>query len=104
MAWQRLSVVVAGGQAEALAEALEEAGALSTEIADADAGTPSESAVFAEPGAEAALWPRCRLTALFSTGLVPVGSKAYSVRFSAVRYWRATRWMSAGVTRRTAAR
>jgi ribosomal protein L11 methyltransferase len=65
MAWQRVSVVVAGEQAEALAERLEEAGAVSTEIADADAGTALEHAVFAEPGADAALWPRCRVTALF---------------------------------------
>jgi ribosomal protein L11 methyltransferase len=65
MAWQRVSVVVAGSEAEALAEALEEAGAVATDIADADAGTPRETAVFAEPGADSALWPRCRVTALF---------------------------------------
>lgn len=66
MAWQRVSVIVAGGEAEALAEALEEAGAVATEIADADAGTPQENAVFAEPGADASLWPRCRVSALFA--------------------------------------
>jgi ribosomal protein L11 methyltransferase len=65
MAWQRVSVVVAGADAEALADALEEAGAVSTDIADADAGTERESAVFAEPGADASLWPRCRVSALF---------------------------------------
>jgi len=65
VAWQRVSVIVAGGQAQALAERLEEAGAVSTEIADADAGSAREHAVFAEPGADAALWPRCRVTALF---------------------------------------
>ncbi len=65
MAWQRVSVIVAGAQAEAVEEALEEAGAVSTEIADADAGTPEEHAVFAEPGAESSLWTRCRVTALF---------------------------------------
>jgi ribosomal protein L11 methyltransferase len=65
MAWQRVSLVVDGAHAEALAEALEEAGAVSTEIADAGAGTLEEHAVFAEPGADAALWPRCRVTALF---------------------------------------
>jgi len=65
MAWQRVSVVVAGSAAEPLADALEEAGALSTEIADAHAGTEQEHAVFAEPGADAALWPQCRVTALF---------------------------------------
>lgn len=66
MAWQRVSVIVAGAQAEPLAEALEDAGAVSTEIADADAGTADEHALFAEPGAESSLWPRCRVTALFS--------------------------------------
>lgn len=65
MAWQRVSVIVAGAQAEALEDALGEAGALSTEIADADAGTADEHAVFAEPGADSSLWARCRITALF---------------------------------------
>ena len=65
MAWQRVGLVVAGTQAEALAAALEEAGALSTDLADADAGTPDESPLFGEPGAEVSVWPRCRVTALF---------------------------------------
>ena len=65
MAWRRLSVVVPGASAAALAEALESAGALSTELADADAGTADESAIFAEPGADPGVWPRCRLVALF---------------------------------------
>jgi ribosomal protein L11 methyltransferase len=64
MAWHRVSVVVAGAEAAGLVEALEAAGAVSTELADADAGTPDESAIFAEPGAEAGVWPRCRLVAL----------------------------------------
>ena len=66
MAWQRVAVVVAGEQAEPLADALEEEGALSVEIADADAGTADEHAVFAEPGADCAFWPRSRVTALFA--------------------------------------
>ena len=65
MAWQRLALVVDGSHAEALSEALEEAGALATEISDADAGTPREKAVFGEPGADAALWPRTLVSALF---------------------------------------
>lgn len=65
MAWQRVNVVVPGIHAEALAEALEERGALSTDLSDHDAGTAEEREVFAEPGAEAALWARCRLAALF---------------------------------------
>ncbi len=49
---------------ETLAEALEAQGALSTELADADAGTADESALFAEPGADPGVWPRCRVLAL----------------------------------------
>jgi ribosomal protein L11 methyltransferase len=69
MAWQRISLVVEGRHAEALADALEDEGAISTDIVDADAGTPAESAVFAEPGAEAPLWARCRVSALFPEDL-----------------------------------
>ena len=68
MAWQRLAAVVPGTGAGALAEALEAAGAVSTETTDADAGTAAESAIFAEPGADAAVWPRCRLVALLPEG------------------------------------
>jgi ribosomal protein L11 methyltransferase len=68
MAWQRLAAVVPGPGAGALAEALEAAGAVSTETTDADAGTAAESAIFAEPGADAAVWPRCRLVALLPEG------------------------------------
>ena len=65
MTWQRVDLVVGGDRAQALSEALGSQGAISTEIADADAGTPREHAVFAEPGADPALWPRCRVRALF---------------------------------------
>jgi len=68
MAWQRVVLVVAGDRAEALAEALEEAGALSTDLSDADAGTAAERSVFAEPGADVSVWPRCRVSALFADG------------------------------------
>jgi ribosomal protein L11 methyltransferase len=66
MPWQRLDLVVEGEHAEALAGALEEAGALSTELTDADEGTPAEKAVFGEPGADSRLWPRTRVSALFN--------------------------------------
>jgi ribosomal protein L11 methyltransferase len=65
MAWQRVSLVVAGEHAHALAELLEEAGATSTDLSDADAGTTEEHEWFAEPGVEETLWPRCRVSALF---------------------------------------
>ncbi len=64
MAWRRLGVVIAGSHALALVEALEAQGAVSTELADADAGTADESALFAEPGADPGVWPRCRVNAL----------------------------------------
>jgi ribosomal protein L11 methyltransferase len=65
VAWQRIDLVVEGQWAEALAEALADEGALSTEISDADAGTPAEHAVFGEPGSENSIWPRTRVRALF---------------------------------------
>jgi ribosomal protein L11 methyltransferase len=65
VAWQRVALVVEGTVAAALSDALEAHGALATEITDADAGTPEEQAVFGEPGAEAAPWPRARVSALF---------------------------------------
>ena len=71
MAWQRLEVVVDGRHARALGEALEEEGALATEITDADAGTEREQAVFGEPGVEAAPWPRALVSALFPTDSDP---------------------------------
>jgi len=64
MGWQRVELVVAGEDVEALVEALEASGALSTEVSDADAGTPEENAMFAEPGADPGYWPRCRVSAL----------------------------------------
>ena len=69
MGWQRVELAVDGALAEALCEALEEAGAVSTEITDADAGTPAESAVYGEPGAQPGPWPRCRIAALFPQGI-----------------------------------
>jgi ribosomal protein L11 methyltransferase len=71
VAWQRLALVVEGRHAEPLGEALEEAGALATEITDADAGTEREEALFGEPGADGGLWPRARLSALFAADADP---------------------------------
>jgi len=65
MGWQRVALAVPGAQAEALAQALESEGALSTDIADADAQTPDEQAIFGEPGLEIALWKHARVSALF---------------------------------------
>lgn len=66
MSWQRVELVVRGEHAQALADALEEAGALATELTDADAGTPEEQAVFGEPGSDTHVWPRTQVSALFN--------------------------------------
>ena len=76
MPWQRIALVVEGRHAEELGEALTERGALSIEVTDADAGTEAERAVFGEPGAEAAPWPRARLAALFEEGADPRNAMA----------------------------
>lgn len=68
MAWQRLALVVEGGDAEALGDALEARGAIAIEVTDADAGTGAERAAFGEPGSGAATWPRARVAALFDAG------------------------------------
>ena len=68
MAWQRVNLVVPGADAEALSEALEEHGAISTDLSDADAGTAAEREVLLEANEQAALWPRCRVSALFAAG------------------------------------
>jgi ribosomal protein L11 methyltransferase len=63
MPWLALQFEVAGPQAEALSEALLELGAESVTIEDADAATPEESPLYAEPAAPR-VWPRNRLSAL----------------------------------------
>ena len=65
MPHQRVTLIVPGADAEELSEALEAEGAVSTDLADADADTAAEREIFAEPGAQPAFWARCRLTALF---------------------------------------
>jgi ribosomal protein L11 methyltransferase len=67
MAWQALSVYVDGAIAEALSDALVEAGAVSVSIEDADAGTAAEDAQFGEPGSPPAEpWPHSQVCALFA--------------------------------------
>ena len=68
MAWQRAGPRDRGSTAPKRSPTrLEAAGALSTELADADAGTPAERALFGEPGAEARRCGRAAgSTALFA--------------------------------------
>ena len=65
MPYLALCFDAAAGDAERWADALLEAGALSVDAADANAGTVEEAAIFGEPGSLPAPWPATRLTALF---------------------------------------
>src|SRR5258706_16027351 len=70
---QQLALIVAESLAEALSDALLAAGALSVSIPDADAGRPSERALFDEPGAAATpqAWPRNCLSVLLAADADP---------------------------------
>ncbi|MBU0603464.1 MAG: 50S ribosomal protein L11 methyltransferase [Gammaproteobacteria bacterium] len=65
--WITVTLLADSTHAEELSDALLEAGALSVDIEDADAGTPDEQPQFGEPGMPVAveLWPHSRLHALF---------------------------------------
>src|SRR5690242_2111015 len=67
MSWLSANIVVERELAEPLSDALIEAGALSVDVSDADAGTPDERPIFDEPGgAPAPQWSRARVAALFN--------------------------------------
>jgi len=64
--WYSVFLKAAADQAEALSEALMEAGALSVSLEDADAGTPEERPQFGEPGSvNERLWDHSIVIALF---------------------------------------
>jgi ribosomal protein L11 methyltransferase len=67
MSWLCATIIVDRELAEPLSDALMDAGALSVDVSDADAGTPDERPIFDEPGgAPAPQWSRARLSALFT--------------------------------------
>ena len=67
MSWVCATVIVDRSLADALSDALVEAGALSVDVSDADAGTPDERPIFDEPGGvPAPQWSRVRVAALFT--------------------------------------
>lgn len=66
MHYQQAAIAVAAHQAEPLSDALMEAGALSTAIEDAHAGTAREQPLFGEPGMPSEpLWQHSVIIALF---------------------------------------
>lgn len=67
MTWLSVSIETDCAHADALADALLEAGALSASIEDADAGTPEETPQFGEPGSVTTPgWTRSRVVALLT--------------------------------------
>lgn len=66
MNWTEIVIEVARDNAEALSDALMEAGALSVSVEDADEGTDAERPLFGEPGMEPAeaAWEHSRVVAL----------------------------------------
>jgi ribosomal protein L11 methyltransferase len=66
MSWTEVVIEIARDHAEALSDALMEAGALSVSVEDADEGTDQEKPLFGEPGMEPteAAWEHSRVVAL----------------------------------------
>ncbi len=66
MSWTEVVIEIARAHAEALSDALMEAGALSVSVEDADEGTDQEKPLFGEPGMEPteAAWEHSRVVAL----------------------------------------
>lgn len=66
MSWIEIVIEVARDHAEALSDALMEAGALSVSVEDADEGTDAERPLYGEPGMEPteAAWEHSRVVAL----------------------------------------
>ena len=100
MPWFSVSFEMAAADVEAVTDALLADGALSVDVADADAGTTAERALFAEPGAEPAHgWRRSLVSALVAEDADPAALLAaacaraglapppHSVRFVAEQDW-----------------
>jgi ribosomal protein L11 methyltransferase len=94
MSWLLLRIPASAAEAERLADALLEQGALSSAIEDANAGTEREEAVFGEPGLanSPALWTDSLVTALF-----PAATEIATVVQEAARQAQLARLPSYGV-------
>lgn len=69
MSWLSVSFEVSANEVESVSDALLEAGVVSVDVTDADAGTPAERPVFGEPGtADPHPWRRSRINALLAEG------------------------------------
>jgi ribosomal protein L11 methyltransferase len=69
MGWLSVSFELEAADVDAVSEALLEAGAVSVEVTDADAGSAAEQPLFDEPGLERApAWRRSQVSALIEEG------------------------------------
>ena len=86
--WISVTLQAEAKKAEALSDALMDAGALSISIEDADAGTDAEKPQFGEPGHHpVGLWDHSRVIALFDAGAdlaVALARAAADAGFAAV--------------------
>ena len=83
MAWLEIKLQAQSDHADALADAMIAAGALSVVLEDAAAGTPAESAQYAEPGLEPPrVWQHNVLMALIEAGANPAEVVAEAVEHS----------------------
>jgi ribosomal protein L11 methyltransferase len=101
MSWTEIVIEVARDHAEALSDALMEAGALSVSVEDADEGTEAERPLFGEPGMEPAeaAWDHSRVVALAdkdadhaaivtdAAAACGISAPAYSLREVAEQDW-----------------
>ena len=69
MSFQTVTFDLSRNDAELLGDALMERAALSINVEDALEGTGEEKPIFGEPGADGRLWDRCRVTAMFDSGV-----------------------------------
>lgn len=77
MAYRALTFDAVAEAAEAWSDALLDAGALSVDIGDPDAGTPDETPLYGEPGGDACgRWRIVRMTALLPAEVDPVAALA----------------------------
>jgi ribosomal protein L11 methyltransferase len=82
MSWTEIVIQINRAHAEALSDALMEAGALSVSVEDADEGTDAEQPLFGEPGMEPqeAAWENSRVVALTEVDADQVAMVAEAAR------------------------
>ena len=91
MAWQSVSFLTDASHAEALCDALLDAGALAASIEDADAGTADEKPQFGEPGSvNSPGWDHSRIVALLEPAAdvaTLLGESCAAVGLASVPAW-----------------